>query len=147
MVSLKIVTNPHRPIWFKNGNNRCSPIRTFTLFQHPLFHLALKFILYYLSLWVRGSNNDTKVNTRTHEVGHVIGKVLYCWYPDRRVSSCFIRSMRTGPRDWRARGHREITSSFSQVFFKFPKCFGKPFASVFFFSCYGFLMDMCDDRL
>ena len=28
---------------------------------------------------------------------------------------CYIRSMRTGSRHWRARGHREITSSFLQV--------------------------------
>ena len=58
---------------------------------------------------------------------------------------CFNRSMRTGPRHWRARAHREITS----VFFKFPKCFSKLFVSVFSrlkdFVC-GKLMDMCDDR-
>jgi len=30
-------------------------------------------------------------------------------------SPCFTRSMRTGSSHWRARGHREITSSFLQV--------------------------------
>ena len=36
---------------------------------------------------------------------------------------CFIRSMRTGPRHWRAQGHRKTP----QVFFKCLKCFCKPF--------------------
>ena len=67
--------------------------------------------------------------------------IFNCWYLDHLVSPYFISSMRTGPHDWRAKGHREITSSFSQVFFKFPKCFGKPSVSVFF-SCYWFLMDV-----
>ena len=32
-----------------------------------------------------------------------------CWYPDQRAYPVVMRSMRTGPRHWRARGHREIT--------------------------------------
>ena len=43
-----------------------------------------------------------------------------------------IRSMRTGPRHWRARGHREITWSFTKVFFKFPKCFVSRLLQCFF---------------
>ena len=53
--------------------------------------------------------------------------------------------MCTGPLHWCARGDREITSSFYQVFSKFPKCFCKLFVSVFF-SSYGFLKGICDDR-
>ena len=34
-----------------------------------------------------------------------------------------ILSMRTGPRLWRARGHREITSSFSMVFLQVSQVF------------------------
>ena len=55
-----------------------------------------------------------------------------CWYPDQRAHSLFIRSMRTGPRHWRARGHREITWSFSKVSFKFPKCFVSRLFQFFF---------------
>ena len=40
--------------------------------------------------------------------------------------------MRTGPRHWRARGHREITWSFTKVFFKFPKCFVSRLFQFFF---------------
>ena len=48
----------------------------------------------------------------------------------------FIRSMRTGPRHWQARGHLEITWSFiwtfTKVFFKFPKCFVSRLFQFFF---------------
>ena len=40
----------------------------------------------------------------------VIAGILTSGFPP-----CFIRSMRTGPRHQRARGHREITSSSLQV--------------------------------
>ena len=60
------------------------------------------------------------------------------------LTPSFIRSMRTGPRHWRARGHREITWSFTKVFFKFPKCFVSRLFQ-FSFSSYGFLTDVCDD--
>ena len=59
------------------------------------------------------------------------------------LTPLFIRSMRTGARHWRARGHRETTWSFSKVFFKFPKCFVSRLFQ-FFFSCHGFLTDICD---
>ena len=48
------------------------------------------------------------------------------------LTPLFIRSMRTGPRHWRARGHREITWSFTKVFFKFPKCFVSRLFQFFF---------------
>ena len=48
------------------------------------------------------------------------------------LTPSFIRSMRTGPRHWRARGHREITWSFTKVFFKFPKCFVSRLFQFFF---------------
>ena len=50
----------------------------------------------------------------------------------RGLTPLFIRSMRTGPRHWRARGHREITWSFTKVFFKFPKCFVSRLFQFFF---------------
>ena len=65
--------------------------------------------------WVRGSNSDTKVNTRKHEVSLVEHAYGASWLTCTRPP-------------W---NHGEITSSFSQVFFKFPTCFGKPSVSVF----------------
>ena len=48
------------------------------------------------------------------------------------LTPLFIRIMRTRPRDWRARGYREITWSFTKVFFKFPKCFVSRLFQFFF---------------
>ena len=73
--------------------------------------------------------------------GWLIANVLVSW--PAGLPPCFIRSMRTGPRHWRAWGHREVTWSFTKVFFKFPKCFVSRLFQ--FFSCYGFLRDICDE--
>ena len=48
------------------------------------------------------------------------------------LTPLFIRSMCTGPRHWRARGHREIIWSFTKVFFKFPKRFESRLFQFFF---------------
>ena len=48
------------------------------------------------------------------------------------LTPLFIRSMRTGPRHWRVRGHREITWSFTKIFFKCPKCFVSRLIQFFF---------------
>ena len=62
------------------------------------------------------------------------------------LTPLFIRSMRTGPRHWRVRGHREITWSFTKIFFKFPKCFVSRLIQFFFLVLWkGFLTDICDD--
>ena len=67
-----------------------------------------------------------------HPTIHLTIKTCNCWYPDQQAYSLFITSMRSGPRHWRARGHREPTWSFSKVFFKFLKCFVSSLFQFFF---------------